>query len=186
MEHAPTTSLEDALAQQQGRKYGAPVGVSQGAWDQRMGEQWDFLPGNFGGSKQPTEHGMGMGANPGPPPGSDPWGTASTAPNVAQAQANSQSMMQTDWMRRIGVFDEGGMLPPGGVGVNLSGAPEPVLTPGQWSTLSRATESMQANGAQAADYSVRIENVHVQDVQALQREMDARQKLQMMRFAGRP
>jgi hypothetical protein len=38
-------------------------------------------------------------------------------------------------------FDQGGMLPPGGVGVNMTNKPEPVLTPDQWTQVQGAMQS---------------------------------------------
>jgi len=184
-----TTSTEEAMLAQD-RKGSPPQGVSQDQWDQRLSEHWDFLPSNMGGSQQATQHGLGQGQNPGPPPGKDPWGTTTPIPTsgaaAAQQQQPQQPAGQSDWLRRIGVFDEGGMLPPGGIGVNLGSQPEPVFSPGQWDVLSSATESLQTAGVGANDYSIRIENLHVQDVANMQRELDSRQRLQMMRYAGRP
>lgn len=41
------------------------------------------------------------------------------------------------------LYDQGGLLPHGGMALNLSGLPEPVLTAGQWADLSAFTRSMQ-------------------------------------------
>lgn len=41
-------------------------------------------------------------------------------------------------MKNGGVFDNGGMLPPGGVAVNLSKRPEPVFSGDQWDTMKDA------------------------------------------------
>ncbi|AGP62900.1 Gp15 protein [Mycobacterium intracellulare subsp. yongonense 05-1390] len=43
-----------------------------------------------------------------------------------------------------------------------------------------------AGGGYSPDYSVRIDNVTVSDVEAMRREIDSRQRLQMMRYGGRP
>ena len=41
------------------------------------------------------------------------------------------------------LYDQGGYLPHGGVAMNLSGKPEPVLTDGQWTNLSEFTKAMR-------------------------------------------
>ncbi|WP_276922427.1 phage tail tape measure protein [Corynebacterium pyruviciproducens] len=46
------------------------------------------------------------------------------------------------------LYDQGGLLPHGGMALNLSGLPEPVLTAGQWADLSAFTRSMQQVAAQ--------------------------------------
>jgi len=90
------------------------------------------------------------------------------------------------------VFDNGGWLMPGAVAINQTKRPEPILNDNQWGTLQAiAGQSMpapdpSAGGAYAPDYSVRIDSVTVKDVNELQREIDSRQRLQMMRHAGRP
>ncbi len=80
------------------------------------------------------------------------------------------------------------MLPPGSIGVNLSNRPEPVLTPHQWDAVHAAAAKPPLEPAIAGsnDYSVRIENVTVKDVNELEAQMSSRQRLQMMRYAGRP
>lgn len=46
------------------------------------------------------------------------------------------------------LYDQGGYLPHGGVAMNLSGKPEPVLTDGQWTNLSEFTKAMREVAAQ--------------------------------------
>jgi hypothetical protein len=65
-------------------------------------------------------------------------------------------------------------------------SPEPVLTAPQWKSISRVAEMGNSGTGAANDYSVRIDNVTVTDVEHLRREIDSRQRLQMMRYAGRP
>ena len=178
---SPTTSTEDAmLAQEQRAETRAPQGVTPDQWEARLNEHWAPLMGGAGAQG----HGGAQGAQPGPPPGSDPWNTATQS--APATPAGGAATGQQDWLRRIGVFDEGGMLPPGGMGINLTNQPEPVLTSGQWDVLSRASEGLGTSGVGRNDYSIKIENIQVQDVAALQRELDSRQRLQMMRYAGRP
>ncbi|MBZ4618828.1 hypothetical protein [Mycobacterium avium] len=92
----------------------------------------------------------------------------------------------------VGSFDTGGWLQPNGIAINQTSRPEPILNPQQFDTLHAiASQGMPELDPKAAsgyspDYSVRIENVTVSDVEAMRREIDSRQRLQMMRFAGRP
>ncbi|GAB3019552.1 hypothetical protein [Mycobacterium bourgelatii] len=93
----------------------------------------------------------------------------------------------------VGVYDRGGWLPPGGIAINQTTRPEPmpVFTSEQWGTLQAlsnrdvAAPDPNAFGGRN-DYTVRIDQVVVKDVNELQREIDTRQRLQMMRHAGRP
>ncbi|AER47573.1 endolysin [Mycobacterium phage DS6A] len=90
----------------------------------------------------------------------------------------------------VGVFDSGGWLMPGDVAVNKTRRPEPILTGDQWQTLAAVAGRPAPDRAVATeapnDYSVRIENVTVKDVRELEAQMSSRQRLQMMRYAGRP
>ncbi|UGT94858.1 hypothetical protein KN246_15825 [Mycobacterium intracellulare] len=91
----------------------------------------------------------------------------------------------------VGSFDTGGWLMPNSVAINQTSRPEPILNPQQFDTLHAiASQGMPMPDPAAVggrnDYSVRIENVTVSDVEAMRREIDSRQRLQMMRFAGRP
>lgn len=89
----------------------------------------------------------------------------------------------------VGVFDSGGWLMPGDVAVNKTRRPEPILTGDQWQTLAAVAGRPAPDRAMATeapnDYSVRIENVTVKDVRELEAQMSSRQRLQMMRYAGR-
>jgi hypothetical protein len=86
------------------------------------------------------------------------------------------------------LYDGGGVLPPGGSGVNLLRKPEVVLTPNQWDDIHSAASKAPLEPAVTGgnDYSVRVENVTVKDVDELQRELSTQQRLQMMRHGGRP
>lgn len=92
----------------------------------------------------------------------------------------------------VGSFDTGGWLQPNGIAINQTSRPEPILNPQQFDNLQAiASQGMpqldpKAANGYAPDYSVRIDNVTVSDVEAMRREIDSRQRLQMMRFAGRP
>lgn len=156
-----------------------------------------------------TEHGQALGAPPGPTPtdiGMQPGGPVqpgqlpggglpqqnhlSLPPGVAAAPGTSTLEQQQDdsLLHRLGIYDQGGILGPGDIGANLTRKPEIVLTGRQWDDISAAAANVPLEPAAVPgnDYSVRIENVTVKDVNELQREIDSRQRLQMMRYAGRP
>lgn len=91
----------------------------------------------------------------------------------------------------VGQFDTGGWLMPNGVAINMSNRPEPILNDEQWGNLHAiASQGMPAPDPKAFrggdDYSVRIDQVTVKDVNELQREIDSRQRLNRMRYGGRP
>ena len=78
-----------------------------------------------------------------------------------------------------GVYDSGGILEPGGVAVNMSNRPESVLTQQQW-------DAMAQTGPASNGYGIKIENVHVSDVDEMSRSLSARQRLAAMQYTGRP
>lgn len=63
------------------------------------------------------------------------------APGAA-AQPGAAAMGPTPLGGAVGLplmkYDDGGMMPSGGMGINLTGKPEPVLTPDQWSMVQAA------------------------------------------------
>ncbi|PKQ59720.1 hypothetical protein B5566_02435 [Mycobacterium sp. MHSD3] len=141
------------------------------------------------------------GLEPLPTPGSDPFGTngggpvapgpLSPAEQPAQPQGQQQQAPQPQEPPPFmvpGLFDDGGILPPDGLAVNKLRKPEVVLTPPQWDDIRTAATKAPLEPAVAGgnDYSVRVENVTVKDVNELQRELSSQQRLQMMRYAGRP
>lgn len=132
---------------------------------------------------------------------------APTAPSVPQAPKSGPMAPQPDQppvqpkkppgaldfvpLDMPGVFDDGGWLMPNGIAINQTNRPEPILNDEQWGNLHAiASQGMPAPDPKAFrggdDYSVRIESVTVKDVNELQREIDSRQRLQRMRYGGRP
>ncbi|WP_104150835.1 transglycosylase family protein, partial [Mycobacterium intracellulare] len=88
-------------------------------------------------------------------------------------------------------YDTGGWLMPQGIAINQTSRPEPILNPQQFDNLQAiASQGMPMPDPAAVggrnDYSVNIENVTVSDVEAMRREIDSRQRLQMMRYSARP
>lgn len=144
------------------------------------------------------------GLDPLPTPGSDPFGTngggpvapgpLSPAEQPAQPQGQQQQQQQAPQPQQQppwalpALYDKGGLLPPGGVGVNKLRKPEVVLTPPQWEDIRTAATKAPLEPAVAGgnDYSIHLDSVTVKDVNELQRELSSQQRLQMMRYAGRP
>lgn len=90
-----------------------------------------------------------------------------------------------------GVFDSGGWLMPNGIAINNTNRPEPILNDEQWGNLHAiAAQGMPQPDPRAIsgggnDYSVHLQAT-VTDVNQLMSEASSRQRLQMMRHAGRP
>ena len=76
-------------------------------------------------------------------------------------------------------YDQGGMLPPGGMGINMTSRPEPVLTPQQWDAIA-ATSSAPAQGAPL------VQNLYAQDMQDAIRQLEKVKRRDMMQYSGRP
>jgi TP901 family phage tail tape measure protein len=126
------------------------------------------LPGPGGSPVQP-----GPQPGPGTPPSMQPVGGDGT--------------QLPPWMNLLGVYDQGGTLNPGDLAINAGRTPEHVLTERQWADVSAAAAAEPVlPGMSPSDYSVHIGEVRVADADAMQREISARQRLQMMRHAGRP
>lgn len=121
-------------------------------------------------------------------------------PQQAPQQGAQPPLQPTDLAGLLGLarggvvpekFDDGGWLMPNGIAINKTNRPEPILNDEQWGNLHAiAAQGMPAPDPKAFrggdDYSVRIENVTVKDVNEMQREIDSRQRLQRMRYGGRP
>ena len=78
-----------------------------------------------------------------------------------------------------GLFDDGGMLPPGGFAVTMTSRPEPVLTPQQWDAI--AASSSEPNRSAPL-----VENLYAQDMQEAIRRLEQTKRRDMMQYAGRP
>ncbi|DAZ90353.1 phage tail tape measure protein [Mycobacteroides abscessus] len=201
-QEAATTTLEKAQAQQSAvnpntKEHGKGGGAAPGPKLPGDPVQPDQIPGGGGEMAQPVAQpgglpgvGGGQGPLPAPPASANPFSATTTPTPTSAGPAPQQpnSPMGPEWMRMMGIFDSGGMLPPGGMAINLSKSPEPVLTGRQWSDISTAAARQPLDPAalQGNDFSVRMENVNVKDVNELMGQIESKQKLQMMRYAGRP
>ncbi|MGB0972376.1 MAG: hypothetical protein ACPGVG_15665, partial [Mycobacterium sp.] len=109
-----------------------------------------------------------------------PFG-APSAIGFDSAQNSINGLIEQDKKskRPGGVYDSGGMLEPGGVAVNMSKRPEPVLTQQQWDIMANTQPAQASHG-------INIENISVSDVDELSRSLSARQRLASMQYTGRP
>lgn len=144
------------------------------------------------GAPSPLAPGPAVNA---PPPPAPPV----QAPPPPQP-APQQPKQPLDWLQQdlpgmrtggtVGVFDDGGWLMPNQVAINKSKRPEPILNTQQWSSVQAAAKNQVSEpmpgGGSSNDYSVQIGNVTVTDVNELKNQIDSRQRLQMMRYSGRP
>jgi tape measure domain-containing protein len=84
-----------------------------------------------------------------------------------------------DVLNNLFKFDQGGMLQPGQVGVNMTRRPEPVLTPQQWDAIA-------ASSSTPAQVQPLVGNLYTQDMQDAIRQLDKVKRRDMMQYAGRP
>lgn len=105
------------------------------------------------------------------PPGAPPAG------GPGQASPPPSGPAPEDPLKNIGVFDSGGWLQPGAVGVNLSNRPEPVLTAKHWEAMTAAAGAPSGG----ATY-----NVYATDTDDAIRKLRRRENLNAMQYTGRP
>lgn len=213
---AAVTTGEKAQGQQQGLQTPSPSGPVQPGQmpgQQVVGASAPIAqPGTGNFTPAPTPIQGLAGSQPQGPAVSTPQPAGSPAPvqgpqpvqpkpQQAPPAGTQPPLQPTDLAGLLGLarggvvpgkFDTGGWLQPNGIAINKTNRPEPILSPGQFDDLHAiASQGMPELDPKAAsgyspDYSVRIENVTVSDVEAMRREIDSRQRLQMMRHAGRP
>jgi hypothetical protein len=118
---------------------------------------------------------MPMSQPPGPPPGPDSGINMETAGPAATPPPSAPLPLPN----MLGLFDEGGMLQPGGIGINMTNRPEPVLTPQQWDAIT-ASSSAPTQGAPL------VQNLYAQDMQDALRQLDKVKRRDMMQYSGRP
>ncbi|WP_328599222.1 hypothetical protein, partial [Rhodococcus sp. (in: high G+C Gram-positive bacteria)] len=97
-----------------------------------------------------------------------------------------------DWLKTLPIklYDQGGMIPHGGLALNKSGAPEPVFTAPEFANIAKIanldTLTINPNAGGGNDYSVNINNPTFSDGMAAVHSAQRAQGRQMMRHAGRP
>lgn len=97
---------------------GFTVGKTAGPLDGRGFTDWRHFKGN--GEVSESDRTSTIGSNS---RGDANWGSAHELHSLAE--------------RYVGLYDQGGYLPHGGLALNLSGKPEPVFTAGQWSKMDQ-------------------------------------------------
>ncbi|WP_241471657.1 phage tail tape measure protein [Mycolicibacterium neoaurum] len=144
-------------------------------------------PGPGVPSGTPVAH-QGTGAAPGAPAGPLPGVGAA----LGKAQPEQNTSQTLDFLKPLGVYDQGGWLPPNGLALNLTKRTEPipVFNHEQWSNISsiantpvaEPTPNSGGDGGQAFSYTI---NATVKDAAELDRYMADRRKLDTMRYRGR-
>ncbi|OBI46976.1 hypothetical protein [Mycobacterium colombiense] len=198
---------QDAQAGVQAPSPGGPVQPGQLPGQQPVGPSVPIATegtGNFTPAPTPIQGLGGPQAQgpsvPTPTPGAPVQGPQPVQPKPSQTPPpGTQPLQPTDLAGLlglahggvVGVYDNGGILPSGGIAINKSKRPEPILSSEQWGDVHALASHAVAPpdptvGGFAPNYSVNIDSVTVKDVNELQREIDSRQRLQMMRHAGRP
>lgn len=127
----------------------APVGLVQGA-----------PAAQDGGPAAP--------ANPATMPGA-----STAAPPVAPPPDAQQG---PDLTSMLGLFDDGGWLMPGSIGVNMTGRPEPVLSPQQW-------DSIAASSSEPPPVAPLVGNLYTQDMQDAIRQLQKVQSRNAMQYS---
>ncbi|MEL6052075.1 phage tail tape measure protein [Corynebacterium rouxii] len=97
---------------------GFTVGKTAGPLDGRGFTDWRHFKGNGEVSESDRTSTIGSSSR-----GDANWGSAHELHSLAE--------------RYVGLYDQGGYLPHGGLALNLSGKPEPVFTAGQWSKMDQ-------------------------------------------------
>ncbi len=85
------------------------------------------------------------------------------------------------------VYDSGGWLKPGEMGINLGKKPEPVFTPDEFDNIAQiaAMDSLEVAPPPVNDFSVRIVNPQFANESRMIRSATDAQRRQMMRYGGR-
>lgn len=97
---------------------GFTIGKTAGPLEGRGFTDWRHFKGN--GEVSDSERTSTIGSNT---RGDANWGSANELHSLAE--------------RYVGLYDQGGYLPHGGLALNLSGKPEPVFTAGQWAKMDQ-------------------------------------------------
>ncbi|WP_326565493.1 transglycosylase SLT domain-containing protein [Mycobacterium sp. 3-98] len=154
------------------------------------------VPGLGGTPTQAGSNPAPPAENAGPMPKAPaPAIAAPTPPAPAQQQPPKPpgplDFLPMDTM--VPTFDSGGWLMPGEIGINKSNAPEPmaVFTPEQWGTLGGLAKGASlkpdpSQGGNGSDYSIHFHDTVVKDVNEMINQANAQQRLQRMRYGGRP
>lgn len=184
-----TTTVEKAMQSMQAQKNGQPVDPAQSPGGPVTP---GLLPGQqgvgqpvpaFGTTSAAPINPLGStGQQPAPQMGGAAPSVMAPPPPVESTSPATPTPDQAtpmDPLKNLFGFDQGGYLEPGQLGINMTGRPEPVLTPQQWDAL--AAQPAQGNGP-----LVKIDTIYGLDPQDVATQIEAKQKLAMMRYGGRP
>lgn len=182
-----TLAQDDPAAAQQNPQYSPAGPVQPGQVNGAQPVGAPAAPAQGGGAAPgpvPMTAGAPMAANPaGPPPGP-------VMPRGNTPGPSAPGPMDP-LLKNFGIFDRGGMLEPGAAAVNKSRRAEPmaVFTGDQWGTLKTLASQDAAKPVPGGgpDFSVNLHgDITVKDVKELEAQLNSKQRLQMMRYAGRP
>lgn len=151
-----------------------------------------------------TQHGTGQGQPPGPGmpgapvqpgqfPGSGAPGITAAPPAAAGAppgqppapmspSINPQDPMS--WLSMFGIFDQGGVLPPKGAGINLSNRPEYVFTQSQFKNMEANASGGSTRGRNGP--LVHIDSVTGMNPDDVAREIGTRTRRASRQYSVRP
>jgi tape measure domain-containing protein len=136
-------------------------------------------PETMPGMAAPITQHQGTQAMPGPMTSAGEPLTA--IPTSRNMNPDMSTLTEANVLQKMMGYDQGGMLPPGGIGINMTRKPEPVLTPQQWDSIGQSM-NQPAGGSPL----VKIDNIYGMSPDDVANKIEAKQKLAMMRYAGRP
>jgi hypothetical protein len=137
-------------------------------------------PSTMPGMATPITEGAGPTA-PTPGPMTSAGQPLTAIPTSRNMNPDMSTLTEANIVQRMFGYDQGGMLPPGGIGINMTRKPEPVLTPQQWDSIGQGM-NQPAGGSPL----VKIDNIYGINADDVANKIEAKQKLAMMRYAGRP
>jgi len=159
--------------------FGAPrwLGYDYTQFAPQLGIQQAAL----GSLEQMGSQAINQAMGPQQPPQQGQPDTAPSGPAQSSMMAEVQppTVPAPDLLPNLMGFDQGGMLPPGGLGINMTSRPEPVLTPQQWDAIA-------SNSAIPMQGAPLVGNLYAQDMQGAIRELEKVKRRDMMQYASRP
>lgn len=131
-----------------------------------------------------------------PPAPADPFEALiakNTGPKDFAAPMPSTATGTPAWLRELlkkgpKVYDSGGMLQPGEMGINLGKKPEPVFTPDEFDNIAQiaSMDSLEPAPPAVQDFSIHIVEPRYANETRMMRSARDTQQRQMMRYGGRP
>lgn len=153
------------------------------------GQPMPGMPGQGPQPGAPEQPHAGTGTAPGAPAGPMPG----LSQGIGQATPPPNQQPPLDFLKPLGIYDNGGWLPPGGLAMNLtrSAEPMPVFNHDQWGNISAIantpiSEVDRSGGSVDNRMVFEAGAITVKDVAEFERAMRDRQSMQSMRYRGRP